>query len=117
MYLIKFWFEQKGKAPVMLKNIESGRSLLELALENRLGLQHQCGGVCACTSCHLYVETGMEFIDEMSTRERDFINRAVNPQKNSRLGCQSLLIEGTGMVTVVIPDQAILPGSRKSSIS
>ena len=108
MYVVNFKFEQKGLAPVVLNNIESGRSLLELALENQLELQHKCGGVCACTSCHLYIETGMDFIDEMSKRERDFISRAVNPGKNSRLGCQSLLVEGTGLVTVVIPDQTIL---------
>jgi 2Fe-2S ferredoxin len=47
----------------------------------------------------------MNYIDELSDREEDFIDRAVNPKLNSRLGCQSLLLEGAGEIEVTIPDQ------------
>ena len=105
MYTVKFNFEQKDLAPVTLENVEEGQSLLELALKNDIELHHNCGGVCACTTCHLYVENGMEFLEELSDREEDFIDRAVSPKLNSRLGCQSLINEGSGIIEVTIPDQ------------
>lgn len=105
MYTVKFNFEQKDLAPITLENVEDGQSLLELALKNDIELHHNCGGVCACTTCHLYVEKGMEFLEELSDREEDFIDRAVSPKLNSRLGCQSLINEGNGTIEVIIPDQ------------
>jgi 2Fe-2S ferredoxin len=105
MYTVKFNFEQKGLEPVTFNNVESGLTLLEIALMNDIELHHNCGGVCACTTCHLYIEQGMDHIDEISDKEEDFIDRAVNPRLNSRLGCQSLLLEGEGEVVALIPDQ------------
>ena len=105
MYTIKFNFEQKGLEPVVLENVQPGQTLLELALTNDIELHHNCGGVCACTTCHLYIENGMDHIDEITDREEDFIDRAVNPRLNSRLGCQSLLLDGEGTVEVMLPDQ------------
>ena len=105
MYTVKLKFEQKGLDPVTFNNVEEGQSLLELALKNDIDLHHNCGGVCACTTCHLYIDKGMEFIDEITDKEEDFIDRAVNPRLNSRLGCQSLLMDGTGEIEVTIPDQ------------
>lgn len=105
MYTVKFKFEQKGLEPVTLENIEPGQTLLELALKNDIELHHNCGGVCACTTCHLYVDEGMDNIDEITDREEDFVDRAVNPRLNSRLGCQSLLLDGDGQIEVTIPDQ------------
>ena len=105
MYTIKFNFEQKGLEPLIFENVEARQTLLEIALKNDIELHHNCGGVCACTTCHLYIEKGMDFIDEISDKEEDFIDRAVNPRLNSTLGCQSLLLEGSGEVEVTIPDQ------------
>jgi 2Fe-2S ferredoxin len=105
MYTVKLRFEEKGLEPVIFENLEPGQTLLEIALKNDIELHHNCGGVCACTTCHVYVEKGMECIDEISDREEDFIDRAVNPRLNSRLGCQSLLLDGEGEIEVLIPDQ------------
>ncbi|MBS1918761.1 MAG: 2Fe-2S iron-sulfur cluster binding domain-containing protein [Bacteroidetes bacterium] len=105
MYTIKFSFEQKDLNPVILENIEPGNSLLEIALMNDIELHHNCGGVCACTTCHLYVEKGMDHLEEISDKEEDFIDRAVNPKLNSRLGCQSVLLDGEGEIEVTLPDQ------------
>ncbi len=105
MYNVKFIFEEKGVEPVIFENVKPGQTLLELALTNDIELHHNCGGVCACTTCHIYVDKGMEFIDEITDREEDFIDRAVNPRLNSRLGCQSLLLEGNGEIEATIPDQ------------
>jgi 2Fe-2S ferredoxin len=105
MYTIKFKFEQPGLQPITFQNIEEGQSLLEVALKNDIELHHNCGGVCACSTCHLYVHTGEDFLEELSDKEEDFIDRAVNPRINSRLGCQCLLLEGEGEVEVTLPDQ------------
>jgi ferredoxin, 2Fe-2S len=105
MYTITYKFEQKGLEPITLSNIEPDQSLLEVALGNNIELHHNCGGVCACSTCHLYVETGEQYLEELSDKEEDFIDRAVNPRLNSRLGCQCLLLEGEGSVVVTLPDQ------------
>lgn len=106
MYNITYQFEQKGLLPIILNNIEDGQSLLEIALKNDIELHHNCGGVCACSTCHLYVERGEDYLEELSDKEEDFIDRAVNPRLNSRLGCQCLLLEGGGSITVTLPDQS-----------
>ena len=105
MYTITFKFEQKGVEPVTLTGIEPDQSILEVALKNDIELHHNCGGVCACSTCHLYVDKGDEFLEALSDREEDFIDRAVSPRLNSRLGCQCVLQEGSGEISVTLPDQ------------
>lgn len=105
MYTIKINFEQKGMQPVTLTNIEPDQSLLEVCLDNDIELHHNCGAVCACSTCHLYVNNGMDNLEDISDREEDFIDRAVSPRINSRLGCQCVLLDGDGEVEVTLPDQ------------
>jgi len=105
MYTIKFRFEEKGREPVTLTDIEPDQSLLEIALLNDIELHHNCGGVCACSTCHVYINKGEDHLEELSDKEEDFIDRAVNPRINSRLGCQCVLLEGDGEVEVTLPDQ------------
>ena len=105
MYTITYKFEQKGLEPVTLNNVEPGQSLLELALKNDIELHHNCGGVCACSTCHVYLEEGEDYVEELSDKEEDFIDRAVSPRLNSRLGCQCVLQDGEGKVVVTLPDQ------------
>jgi ferredoxin, 2Fe-2S len=105
MFTVTYKFEQKGLQPVTISNVEDGQSLLEVALTNDIDLHHNCGGVCACSTCHLYVEQGEDFLEELSDKEEDFIDRAVNPRLNSRLGCQCVLQEGDGNIVVTLPDQ------------
>lgn len=105
MYTIKIKFEQKGLVPITLNNIGDDQSLLEICLNNGIELHHNCGGVCACSTCHLYVANGMNHLEELSDKEEDFIDRAVNPRINSRLGCQCVLQPGTGELEITLPDQ------------
>jgi 2Fe-2S ferredoxin len=109
MFTITFRFEQEGIVPVVLQNVEAGNTLLEVALNADIELHHNCGGVCSCTTCHLYIESGIEFIDEASKREQDYLTRAMHARNISRLGCQSLLREGNGSISILVPDQRILP--------
>lgn len=106
MYTIRFNFEQKELTPITIRNVDAGQSLLEIALNNDIELHHNCGGVCACSTCHLYVEKGADFIEELSDREEDFIDRAVSPKLSSRLGCQCVLNDGNGDIEITLPDQS-----------
>lgn len=110
MYKINFKFEEKGLEPVTLDNVEPGQSILEVALENNIELHHNCGMVCACSTCHIYLEQGEEHVPEISDKEEDFVDRARNPRLNSRLGCQCILEDGDGEITVTIPDQSLIHG-------
>ena len=105
MYSIKVNFEQKGLESVTLDNIAADQSLLEVMLDNGIELHHNCGAVCACSTCHLYINKVMEHLAELSDKEEDFIDRAVSPRIESRLGCQCELQEGTGIIEVTLPDQ------------
>ncbi len=105
MYNIKINFEQKGLDPILLQNIPAGDSLLEVLLDNHIELHHNCGGVCACSTCHIYIAGGEQFIKELNDREEDFIDRAVNPKLISRLGCQCELLAGNGEIEIIVPDQ------------
>lgn len=110
MYNITFKFEQKGLEPVTIKDVEPGISILEVALENDIELHHNCGMVCACSTCHLYVDKGEDYLPELSDKEEDFIDRARNPKLNSRLGCQCVLEDGSGELEVTLPDQSLIHG-------
>ena len=110
MYTITFKFEEKGLSPVTINDVTPDQSILEVALENNIHLHHNCGMVCACSTCHIYLEKGDEFVPEITDREENFIDRARNPRLNSRLGCQCVLEPGSGIIEVTIPDQSLLHG-------
>ena len=103
IFKVKINFEEKGHDPIELP-IAEGESVLDVCLENDIELQHNCGGVCGCSTCHIYVNKGMDNIQEISDKEEDFIDRAVNPRINSRLGCQTVVVDGD--IEVTIPDQS-----------
>lgn len=105
MYMITFKFLQKGLEPVTVTNVKPDQSILEVALDNNIHLHYDCGGVCACSTCHCYLEKGEEYLPEKSEREEDFISMAINPQENSRLSCQCILQDGEGNIVVTVPDQ------------
>ena len=48
-----------------------------------------CGGVCACSTCHVYVLTGRELLSEAEEDEEDILDKAFDVRPGSRLGCQS----------------------------
>ena len=79
-----------------------GENLLELALEHQIDIEHACGGVCACSTCHCYIAEGMDQLSEAQEDEEDRVEEAPGLQHNSRLSCQCV-IEGEGPIVVVIP--------------
>ncbi len=79
-----------------------GEHLLEVAIEHGINIEHSCGGVCACSTCHVYIENGMDSLSESEEEEEDRVEEAPGLQINSRLSCQCL-VEGDGPIVVRIP--------------
>ncbi len=102
IFKLKINFEEKGKAPIELP-IAAGEDVLDICLDNGIQLQHNCGGVCGCSTCQVYVTKGMDGIQEISEKEEDFIDRALNPKIISRLACQCVVLNGD--IEVTIPNQ------------
>ncbi len=65
-----------------------GQNLLEIAEEHDVKMGSACGGVCACSSCHCYVLSGGDDLDEASDMEEDRLDMAFDVRPTSRLGCQ-----------------------------
>lgn len=107
---VKFLFEQEDLEPVVVENAPANLSILDIAEDNGVHLNHNCGAVCACSTCHVYIEQGEEHLAEISDREEDFIDRAINPRLESRLGCQCVLQNFDAEIEVTIPDQRLIIG-------
>ena len=68
MATIIFNFEDKSKTTVK-SVINKGESILDVALDEDIGLHHNCGGVCACSTCHIYLIQGMDSVKEITDKE------------------------------------------------
>jgi 2Fe-2S ferredoxin len=89
---------ESGKLPYA----EHGRpeSILDVALNFGIQLEHACGGSCACTTCHVHVKQGENNLSPMEEDEQDRLDFAADLALESRLGCQAVV---KGDVTVEIP--------------
>ncbi len=110
MAKITFRFEDKDIKDKVIDDVSAGFTIQEVTEDNDIHLNHNCGCVCACSTCHVYVEKGEEFLKEISDREEDFIDRAINPRIESRLGCQCVILKEDAELEVIIPDQKLIIG-------
>jgi 2Fe-2S ferredoxin len=78
-----------------------GDTVLDAALDHGIEMAHECGGNCACTTCHLHVLAGMEHLSRMEEVETDRLSTAEGRMPNSRLGCQAILQGGDVTVEMV----------------
>ncbi|MDC0580172.1 2Fe-2S iron-sulfur cluster-binding protein [Bacteroidia bacterium] len=106
IHKVLFRFEENPDKAIFVE-VESGDTILDAALDNQIHLNHNCGAVCACSTCHVYIEKGMDDLPEITDKEEDFIDRAENPRINSRLGCQCII---NSDIEVTIPDQSSIIG-------
>ena len=77
-------------------------SLLDIILGNDIDLEHACGGVCACSTCHVIVKEGLDSCNEGTDDEFDQLDEAPAITLQSRLGCQCVP-NGTKNLVVEIP--------------
>src|SRR5579885_655923 len=73
----------------MTVDAEAGETILEVAHRNGIPEGSNCGGVCGCSTCHVYIVDGFDSLEEMSDKEQDRLDRAFDVRMNSRLGCQA----------------------------
>jgi 2Fe-2S ferredoxin len=85
--------------------VKPGTTLLDAAEAAGVDLPSNCGGVCACTTCHVWVEEGLASLSEIEDREDDKLQEAAGLSAHSRLGCQARL--GTADVVVRLPGNRI----------
>ena len=76
-------------------------SILEIALGHGVDLDHACGGVCACSTCHVIVKKGLESIPEATEDEEDQLDCAPGLTPQSRLSCQSVPDGSTDLVVEI----------------
>lgn len=81
-------------------------SILDIAMGNGIELEHVCGGVCACSTCHVIVKQGLETCNEGTDDEYDQLEQAPVTTLQSRLGCQCVP-NGTKDIVVEIPAVSI----------
>jgi ferredoxin, 2Fe-2S len=110
MAKVTFLFEDKSKPSIVYDNAQEGYSILEITEEADVHLNHNCGGVCACSTCHIYVESGEQWLEEITDKEEDFIDRAINPRLESRLACQAVILDAKAEIVVTVPDQSRIIG-------
>lgn len=77
-------------------------SFLDVAENNDIFLDHACGGVCACSTCHVLIKAGESGLSEADDDELDRLDMAADQQLNSRLGCQAVITR-PGDYVVEIP--------------
>ncbi len=77
-------------------------SFLDVAENFEVFLDHACGGVCACSTCHVLVKSGAGGLTEAKDDELDRLDMAADQQLNSRLGCQAVITR-PGSYVVEIP--------------
>src|SRR3989442_2480287 len=83
-----------------------GTSVLKAAQTLEAPEGYACGGVCACSTCHVYVTKGAELLSEMEDEENDILDKAFDVKSTSRLGCQSK-IEKEGTIEVEITRESL----------
>ncbi len=83
-----------------------GTSLMRAAVDNDVvGIDGDCGGQCACATCHVFVEA--QWLDQLpapSVMESEMLGFAAEARENSRLACQLSLTEALDGLTVHMPE-------------
>jgi 2Fe-2S ferredoxin len=86
---------------------EIGSTVMETAIKNGVpGIEAECGGACACSTCHVYVdEAWREKTGEPSPMEEDMLDFAFDVKPNSRLSCQIKVGEALDGLVVTTPER------------
>jgi 2Fe-2S ferredoxin len=82
------YIEFNGKEHVV--EVKNGMSVMEGAVKNMIpGIDADCGGACACATCHVYVDKAwLEKLEPMQEMEKTMLDFAEGVEANSRLSCQ-----------------------------
>jgi 2Fe-2S ferredoxin len=84
-----------------------GSTVMEAAIRNNIpGIEAECGGACACATCHVYVaEDWREKVGPPSPMEEDMLDFGYDVRPNSRLSCQIKVSNELDGLTVTTPEK------------
>ena len=84
-----------------------GMTVMETAIKNQvLGIDADCGGACACATCHVYVEPAwLEKVGKRNPMEEDMLDFAFDVRDNSRLSCQIKVSDALDGLRVKVPEK------------
>ena len=84
----------------------NGESVMEVAIKNSIpGIDADCGGACACATCHVYVDDAfMDKVGQADDMEQSMLDFAENVQANSRLSCQISVTDELEGLKVTTPE-------------
>ena len=99
------YIEHNGKIHVV--EVPNGLSVMEGAVQNNIpGIDADCGGSCACATCHVYVdEKWFSKLPNKEDSEEDMLDMAFEPNKSSRLTCQITVIDDLDGLVVKMPSK------------
>ena len=104
--MAKITFIQHDKSQQTVE-AENGMTVMESAVKNMVpGIDADCGGACACATCHVYVEP--DWLEATGTREEmeeDMLDFAFEVEDNSRLSCQIKVTDDLDGLTVKVPEK------------
>ena len=83
--------------------VADGQTILQAAKLAHAPEGDRCGGVCACSTCHVYVTKGFDNTSELADEEFDILDKAFDVRPSSRLGCQAKV---HGDIEVEISDES-----------
>ncbi|PZO80481.1 MAG: 2Fe-2S ferredoxin [Mesorhizobium amorphae] len=86
---------------------ENGSTVMESAIRNAVpGIEAECGGACACATCHVYVdEAWVAVVGEPEAMEEDMLDFAYEVRPNSRLSCQIRVNDALDGLVVSVPER------------
>ena len=97
------YIEHNGKSHI--QDVSNGLTVMEGAVQNNIpGIDADCGGSCACATCHVYVdEKWFEKLPTKEDAEEDMLDMAYKPNEFSRLSCQITVAEELDGLVVKMP--------------
>ena len=86
---------------------DNGATVMETAIRNNIpGIEAECGGACACATCHVYVDEAFkEIVGEPEPMEEDMLDFAFDVRPNSRLSCQIRVRDELDGLVVTVPER------------
>ncbi len=85
--------------------VPTGTTLLDAAEKAGARVGHSCGGVCGCSTCHIWIRKGLESLSEQTDQEMDRLDMGFDVRPYSRLSCQTEL--GNEDVSVEITEESL----------
>ena len=99
------YIEHNGKTHKI--EVSTGLTVMEGAVQNDIpGIDGDCGGACACATCHVYIDKKWENkLPKKEDSEIDMLDMAFEPNEFSRLGCQIIISEDLDGLVVKMPSK------------